>query len=165
MKDGDALARPGERDREARRDVQRLAGVAATRSTHDPAHRLGRLAQSAQRSRHGHAVPALDDTLSRRTEAEHRAPARDLVERERCHREQRGCAAVDVDDPGAEPDAFRYACERAERYERVAAPGLRHEQGFVTALFGRARECDDLSERAVVHGAKRDPDPRHPLAS
>ena len=70
-----------------------------------------------------------------------------------------------------------------ERLARLVDPDSFHEVGKIAGratydadnelesltpsnfVFGRARECDDLSERAVVHGAKRDPDPRHPLAS
>ena len=135
--------------------------IAATRPTNDRAHRFRRFAKTAKRTRHRYAVPAFDDALSRRSEAQDRAPAGELVERHRGHREQRGRAAVDVDDAGAEADALGHAREGAKRHEGIAAPRLRHEHGLVAGVLGRARERGDLRERPVVDGPERDPYPRH----
>jgi hypothetical protein len=64
------------------------------------------LAGAGQRARVRLSVPALDDLWSRGAESEDEAAAREVVERDRRHRRGGRRARRELDDAGAESDAF-----------------------------------------------------------
>jgi hypothetical protein len=69
-----------------------------------------RLADPAQRSLEGDAVPAFDDPVRRGADAEREAPPGGVGKRRRLLRQQRRAALEDADDPGAQPRLLGPGC-------------------------------------------------------
>src|SRR4051812_36725351 len=87
-------------------------------------HDVDVLARSGERLPVVVAVPTLRHLRTRRTETEHEAAAREVVERERGHRHRGRRARRDLTDRRAELDARGLRAPPRERRERVGTVGL-----------------------------------------
>ena len=108
---------------------------------------LDRLAHLRQRLHERDPVPALDDDVRRRAEAEHEAPAAGVLQRGRVLGEHGGPARERVDDPGAEADALGDRGGQRQRREPVGPVRLAGPQVVVAGRLGAAEERRVVGER------------------
>ena len=112
------------------------------------AQRLDRLAHPRQRLLERHPVPALDDHVRRRAEAEHEAPAATRpASAARAARARAGPARERVDDAGPQAHPLGCAAGERERREAVGAGGLARPEVVVAGRLGAAEEVAVVGER------------------
>ena len=124
-------------------DERRLAGPDLAADVDD-------LARAGEGAVVGHAVEALDHLGARGSEAEDAAPARNGIDAGGRHGDQRGCAAVDGQNGGADLDALGLGGQEAHEARRVEAVGLGHPDDIEPDLLQRNRLPGRLFEPAGV---------------
>jgi hypothetical protein len=141
-----AQRRDDDRDRLRRRGLE-LEPARAALAGEDRPQGLDRLAHPAQRLDERHPVPALDDDVRRRADAEDEAPAAGVLQRRRLLGQQRRPARVGVDDAGRQADALGDRRSHRQRREAVGPGGLAGPEVVIAGGLRAAEQVEMVAQR------------------